>query len=136
MCAVNSGLSDVPGNVKLYLGVNSDNHSPTMLAHSNSIATEATVALFDSEAERLNIDHIDLLKIDVEGYEPRVLAGATRLLKERRIRAVLCEFNEHWLLQGGSSPQALERTLTQAGLVEQKKNNTPLGFDNRFFVLA
>ena len=54
--------------------------------------------------------------IDVEGYEHKVLAGAARLLRERRIRAILCEFNEMWLRKAGSSPDALEALILQAGM--------------------
>ena len=43
-------------------------------------------------------------------------AEATRLLREGRIRAMLCEFNEHWLSRAGSSPQVLERTIRAVGL--------------------
>ncbi|MCC6795762.1 MAG: FkbM family methyltransferase [Candidatus Hydrogenedentes bacterium] len=41
-----------------------------------------------------NIDNIDLLKIDTEGYEIEVLEGASNLLKEKKIGVILaeCEF--------------------------------------------
>lgn len=39
------------------------------------------------------IDRIRLWKLDVERAEPRALAGATRLLRERRIDAVLVEIS-------------------------------------------
>ncbi len=40
------------------------------------------------------IDRIDLLKIDTEGNERRVLEGAARLLSEGRIDCIQFEFNE------------------------------------------
>jgi FkbM family methyltransferase len=42
-------------------------------------------------AER-NIDRIDLLKIDVEGMEPQVLAGFARMLAARQIRVIQFEY--------------------------------------------
>ena len=36
---------------------------------------------------------IDLLKIDVEGFELEVLKGATQLLQNKRIAMVIFEFN-------------------------------------------
>ena len=48
---------------------------------------------------------VDLLKVDVEGYEPRVFAGAGRSLDSGRVRAVMCEFNDYWLRHAGSSPR-------------------------------
>jgi len=46
----------------------------------------------DSYCDRLQIDKIDLLKMDVEGHEMDVLRGAARLLDERRIDSILFEF--------------------------------------------
>ncbi len=131
--ATNAGLSDAAGHLKLYLGIGSDNHTPTMVPHENASATEVRVSTLDQEAERLGIHRIDLIKIDVEGYETKVLAGASRLLRDGRIRAILCEFNEHWLRKAGSSPQALERVIGEAGLVEGIENQSLSGLENRFF---
>jgi hypothetical protein len=61
------------------------------------------------------LDYVDLLKIDVEGYEPRVFAGATESLAHRKIRAILCEFNDYWLKQIGSSARQLWTFLADAG---------------------
>jgi len=49
----------------------------------------AAVALDDYASDR-GLDHLDLLKIDVEGHEDAVLTGARRLMTEHR-PAVLCE---------------------------------------------
>lgn len=53
----------------------------------------AVVTLDEYCAER-GIEHIDLLKIDVEGFELKVLRGADTLLEGRRINAIQFEFNE------------------------------------------
>jgi hypothetical protein len=103
-----------------------------MVAHENAQATRVAVLTLDEETERLGIDRIDMIKIDVEGYEPKVLAGARRLLREGRIRAILCEFNEEWLSRAGSSPQVLERSIRDAGLVEESFGRAG---ENRFFQL-
>jgi FkbM family methyltransferase len=58
---------------------------------------------------------VDLLKLDVEGHEAEVLAGATRLLAAGRIRAVLCEFNDHWLRTRGTTADRLWDTLLGLG---------------------
>jgi hypothetical protein len=107
-----------------------------MVAHDGADATEVKTGTLDAEAERLGLERVDLIKIDVEGHEPKVLAGAQRLLRERRIGAVLCEFNEIWLHKVGSSARELERIFQEAGFVEHSHGNNPPGFDNRFFRLA
>lgn len=134
--AVPTGLSDTAGQGTLYLDAGFHNHSPTMVAHENASATaiETTVVSLDDEAARLGIKRIDLMKIDVEGHEPKVLAGAKRILNEGRIRAILCEFNEHWLCKAGSSPRHLENIIRDAGFVDTKyAGSTP---ENRFFQLS
>jgi hypothetical protein len=42
----------------------------------------------------------DFLKIDVEGYEPEVLAGSQALLRGGSIKAIQFEFSYHHLLRG------------------------------------
>jgi FkbM family methyltransferase len=118
---VNAGLSDTAGPRKLYLDPRFHNHTPTMVAHGNehATATEVAVTTLDDEAARLGIGQIDLIKIDVEGYEPKVLGGARRMLNEGRIRAILCEFDEGWLRKGGSSPRQLEDFIRDAGFVDR-----------------
>lgn len=53
----------------------------------------------DDFCETEAIDHVDLLKIDAEGHEYRALRGAERMLRERRVRCVLFEFNEMNVLE-------------------------------------
>jgi hypothetical protein len=39
--------------------------------------------------------HIDLLKIDVEGFEPDVVDGAARLISQRKIDNIIMEYSPH-----------------------------------------
>lgn len=52
------------------------------------------VGTLDEYCYREGVDHIDLLKIDVEGFEMKVLQGAKRMLAEGRIDVIQFEFNE------------------------------------------
>ena len=133
--AVHAGLSDTAGQSKLYLGDGLHNHTPTMVAHAGATATEISIVSLDEEAERLGIERIDLMKIDVEGHEPKVLAGATRLFRERRIQAILCEFNEAWLSKAESSAHQLGNILQEAGFRECELESGAVGLENRFFQL-
>jgi FkbM family methyltransferase len=91
---VNLGLSDVPGPVTIH-------HYPaapsltTCLVYphpysSTEVAGELTTG--DAYAAAHGIEHIDLLKIDVEGMEDRVLRGFGSLLQHRAIRLVQFEY--------------------------------------------
>jgi FkbM family methyltransferase len=52
------------------------------------------IATVDDVMAAEGLDHIDLLKIDVEGFEADVLRGAQRAIGARRIGVVQFEFNE------------------------------------------
>lgn len=111
------GLSSEPGTLNLYLSP-SGFHSPTMSASSGGDPVAVPVRRLDDCLDEWGVETVDLMKMDVEGHEPHVLAGASRVLGSGRIRAVLCEFNDHWLRQQGSSPQALYDTFGAAGFVD------------------
>lgn len=57
------------------------------------LSYEIPMVTLDGFCEALQIERIDFLKIDTEGYELNVLRGAERLLKERRIKMIQFEFN-------------------------------------------
>ncbi len=57
---------------------------------------------------------LTFLKLDVEGYEPRVLAGAERTLREMR-PLILCEFNDILLRDAGSSSGRLLEMFAERG---------------------
>jgi FkbM family methyltransferase len=57
----------------------------------------------DRLAALLEVDHIDVLKIDVEGMELAVLKGATGLLRERRIGCLVTEADGHETRYGFST---------------------------------
>jgi FkbM family methyltransferase len=63
----------------------------------------------DAYCERHNVAKIDLLKVDVEGAEARVLAGAAQLLEDRkrRPRTIMLELFEPMLERHGSSIQSV-----------------------------
>ncbi len=114
--AFNIGLGEKSGEEHLYQAPDSRNDTPTMIAHGG-FASTATVPIrrLDDCLDEWQVNHVDLLKIDVEGWEPRVFDGASRALASGRIGAVLCEFNDFWLRAAGSSAQALWEMLMTFG---------------------
>jgi len=78
-------------------------------------AAVQTVRVEQQPLDTLVEGPVDLLKVDVEGAEPEVLTGATRLLAENRRLAVLLEWNPACLLRGGHDPALLPAALEGQG---------------------
>ena len=55
------------------------------------LRTEVDVITLDSYAKENNIKVIDILKIDTQGYEAKVLEGASELLKLQKIKLIKLE---------------------------------------------
>lgn len=70
--------------------LNSLKHNNTNL-NSNAVKEQITVKTLDSFLQEQDIQTIDLLKIDTEGYEIEVLKGALNSLKSGKIKLILCE---------------------------------------------
>ena len=69
---------------------------------SNDQAVRVQVTSIDDFVENVEVENIDFLKIDTEGFEDEVLAGARDLLAHRPPKAILLEFNQHQLVRGHS----------------------------------
>jgi FkbM family methyltransferase len=83
------------------------------VVETERIATERTVMVpittLDGFMEERDIQLVDLMKIDVEGYEPEVLEGASRLLARTDAPIVLIEIS-----QANLKP----RKMTQGAVLE------------------
>jgi len=112
------GLGRRPGEVVLYDAA-VGNHTPSMLGDPGGHGLVVPVRTLDECIHEWKIDRIDLMKIDVEGYEPEVFAGAARALADGRVRAILCEFNAHWLARAGTSSGEVYRGLLNQGFVDR-----------------
>jgi FkbM family methyltransferase len=79
---------------------------------------ELTVCMttLDRYCREHGISHVDLLKIDVEGAEERVLAGARALLERRAIDLVLIEVADTTLAAAGSRAHRVIELLERHGL--------------------
>ena len=112
----NVALGREPGELPLFVPPTAHaNRAPTMTPVPGWEEVRVIVCTLDYMLDDSGIATVDLLKIDVEGYEAEVLAGAMRAFGEGRVRAVLCEFNDYWLRQQGTTPAALWQTFVAKG---------------------
>lgn len=96
------------GTLRLYL-VEGTVGAHTAAAVEGATAIDVTVVRLD-DALRDRAPRVDLIKIDVEGYEAQVLDGCAATLQRDR-PALLIEFSPQLLRQCGTDPAALLRRL-------------------------
>jgi FkbM family methyltransferase len=133
----NLGLSDASGELSLYVQPESAGfHSPTMSAESGGDPVTVPVVRLDEALDAWGVQAVDLMKMDVEGHELHVLRGAGDLLPSGRIRAIICEFNEHWLRSQKGSARELYDFLLEADFVDRQPApaSGPGNFETRFMV--
>jgi len=79
------------------------------VAESHAIEVPATT--LDEFCASRGIERIDFLKVDVEGFERAVLAGAERLLEEKRVGTICFEVSQIPLRGAGRTAQEIFEML-------------------------
>ena len=79
-------------------------------------AVSVCVDTIDGVAERLDIDRIDVVKLDVQGYEHHVIRGMTRTIERNPDLLLLAELWPFGLRQVGESAAAVVDDLRAKGL--------------------
>ena len=115
--AFNWGLSEQNGTAVLHVpdADSRRDYNATLLPRPEWRAVEVQVRTLDECLETWAVERIDLMKIDVEGSEPRVLAGGATHLTDGVVRHLMIEINGPRLLEAGSSPAALIDQLGALG---------------------
>ena len=118
---VQAALSDEVGDGLMQAGVSHDAW--------NSLAPRAPGGMQDFHSETVRLSTVDavraadgpeapapaLVKIDVEGWETRVLAGGRRFFSDPAAPPLLVEFSDEPSLHAGSSCEALYQSLLDFG---------------------
>jgi FkbM family methyltransferase len=115
-CRVNPvAVSDCAGEVRFSIVEEQTGVSHISTADEAGGIVVPAITL-DGYIAETGIDSVDLLKIDVEGFELTVLRGAEASLRSRRIKAVYFEYIEKQLIRVGR-PEALIEYLGGLGFV-------------------
>ena len=101
-------LSDVCGEASIHIpmhankGMSTLHPDPGCASEKEQVRTET----LDRVMQGCGAEHVDIVKIDVEGHESSVIAGAVDTL--RRFRPiVVCELSREHLERAGSSPEGM-----------------------------
>lgn len=122
-----AALSDAPGQV--FMTAPEDDLGGGHVVPRGSVAAEAVT--LDDHCARRGIERIDVLKLDVQGFESKVLDGARGLLAARAIHAVVVEVDEPSLTANGTSSEELLARLHVHGL----RPAEPIGGDDVVYAL-
>ena len=122
---VESGLGDEEGMRKFH-GYANDHLSSFLPLHAGAVnpfqhepeVTSDSVSLttLDRYAAKCALGPIDLLKIDTQGYDLRVLQGTSGLLQAGAVRHVLIELNFIPLYENQAAPEEIITLLARHGL--------------------
>jgi FkbM family methyltransferase len=107
-------LSDASGEANFFTPADDNLGEATLVEYRSGLPTTVVRCLtLDEWVDDTAIGgRIDLIKIDVQGFEPQVIKGAKRTLDRYR-PMIVCEFEERWLRVAGSSTTELKRMLNE-----------------------
>ena len=119
------GISDTEGEADL---ITIPGNSGGTYINPNSLSRDVKLVTIDSFCHKHNINKIDFMKIDVEGYELRVLKGAKKVISETK-PIIFIELNPLCLKRVNSSVHDVVNILYDYGYVlfiSKRKRLMPL----------
>ncbi len=108
-----AAVSDVSGHSTLFLSDANTGDHRLYVTPGRALVDVPTVALDDIEALRKT--RVDFIKIDVQGFEYRVLQGARRILEASPEIVGIVEFSPALLRLAGTEPSVLLKAISGMG---------------------
>jgi FkbM family methyltransferase len=119
----NVALGPAEGSLTLYIPPEDEhNLNPSMYQYRSGM-TPVTVPVTTLDKVLDDVDRVDFLKIDVEGFEPLVFRGAVESLRKGKIRSILYESNPRMLDLANTSERELFEQLTSMGFRQSVRMN-------------
>ena len=109
----------------------SDNFGLSRIAGAdNASGVEFAIAArpVDDVLAEAGVDSVDLLKMDIEGYEGFALAGMERALREHRIKRIILELHPGQMVEHGHNPNGVIAQLTVNGYQAARIDHSPAAF--------
>ncbi|MDB4987510.1 MAG: Methyltransferase FkbM family [Myxococcaceae bacterium] len=91
-------LSDTAGESTFHDDASGLNSLAPIEYSDRTVSYQVPTTTLDAYAASTQLGHVELLKIDVEGYDLHVLEGASQLLDSQSIDMFLFEYNAPWVL--------------------------------------
>lgn len=87
----------------------------TAVVHKSDVQVSARSTTLDAYAQSAGIEHVRLVKLDVEGSEVAAIEGMRRLLSARHIDYLICELNTYLFDASGIRRSAMRDILGEFG---------------------
>lgn len=114
---LNVAISDRSGTATLNLTADTNSGGSGLFRHTKYVlpTQEVEMVTLEQALDREGLRTVDLIKMDIEGFEYEAVLGSPRVFVEHRVKALALELHPTILTQRGKSAGEIERTLTQAG---------------------
>jgi FkbM family methyltransferase len=100
----------------VYSPLNSGMSSIGRRYRSTSSTVEVPLMTGGALLDRLNLDQVSLMKVDVEGFEYAVVEGLADCLEAGRIRRLLIDYHTEIMASQGLSAPPIHQRLSGAGM--------------------
>jgi FkbM family methyltransferase len=114
---LNAAISDTPGSAELFLTSDTNSGGSGFHRHSKySLPTQTVQTLTLEQAlDQHQLPQVDLMKIDIEGFEYEALLGSPQVFQTHRIKALALELHPHILEARGKDANEITAMLANAG---------------------
>lgn len=113
---INAAVTDAPGTGTFHLSADTNTGASGLYRSTKYyLPTQRVEALTLAQVlddERLT--HVDLLKVDVEGFEYEVLLGSPEVFRQNRVRALALELHPTILAARNKDPTHITKMLLEA----------------------
>ena len=115
--ALPCALSSHEGTLRLFAPPSTEqrDYNVTYLQRPGWDYLDVEAKTLDACCMEWKVKRVRLMKMDVEGAEPKVLQGGQIVLREGRIQHLVCEVNGPRLTEGGYTPAQLIEQLDDLG---------------------
>jgi len=111
-------IGDKQGIMKMYKKSKSSEMAimdPGISKTNLLVSGEIEIDTLDNIISKKKIDRVNLLKIDVEGFEYEMLLGCKESFKEKKIQNIICEVHGKYLKNRGIDEQKIYLLLEENG---------------------
>jgi len=114
---INVAVSDRPGTAMLYLSpdINTGGSGLTNATRYPVRAQPTPLRTLSQVLDESGVDRVDFMKVDIEGFEWEMLAGAAEVFSTHRVRAMAMEIHESLLHRRGLDAGEILRKLEAFG---------------------